>query len=564
VQDRASAGRINAVSERWYKQAVIYCLDVETFQDSDGDGIGDLRGLLSRLDYLARLGVTCLWLNPVHPTPNRDDGYDVADYYGIDPRIGSLGDFAELVHEAGNRGIRIMMDLVVNHTSDEHSWFRSARADASSSYRDWYIWSDREPAGRRQGMVFPGEQQETWTFDQDAGAWYFHRFHAFEPDLNWANPAVQAEIKRVIGFWLQLGVAGFRIDAAPSVITLEGPEDQTSRQDFTLLTELRGHVSWLAGDAVLLAEANVGLDQLPEYFSGPGGSGDRLHMLFDFRLNSHLMLALARGEAEPVIETLRSTPPIPAWGQWATFLRNHDEVDLSGLTAEQRQQVFAVFGPQETMRIYGRGIRRRLAPMLGGYPGRTRMAYSLQFTLPGTPVLRYGEELGMGEDLALSGRTAVRTPMQWTDEASGGFSTAGRDQLVRPVIRGGEYGCETVNVLDQRRDRSSLLSWFETMIRTLRESPEVGTGTCTLIDVPLPPHVLAHRCDGPTGSMLFLHNLADSPATCDLAAPSGAGDTVVEVFADQDYPPPDVGLHELELAGYGYRWLRLDRQTGSA
>ncbi|GII21000.1 alpha-amylase family protein [Planosporangium mesophilum] len=548
------------MSEYWYKEAVVYCLDIETFADSNGDGVGDIRGLIGRLDYLARLGVTCLWLNPIHPSPGRDDGYDVTDFYNVDPRIGSLGDFAELLHQASNRGMRVMIDLVVNHTSDEHPWFRSARSSPDSEYRDWYVWSDSEPSDRFQGMVFPGEQRETWSYDRTARAWYYHRFYDFQPDLNFRNPAVREEVKKIMAFWLQLGVAGFRMDAVPFIIELTEPGKNPCPMDWDFLTELRQHVQWRKGDAVLLAEANVEPDKLPEYFADAGGSNSRIHMLFDFMLNGRLILALARQDPEPIIEALRATPQLPRGGQWATFLRNHDEIDLSRLTAEQRADVFAAFGPDENMRLYDRGIRRRLAPMLGGDRRRLELAYSLQFSLRGTPVLRYGEEIGMGDDLSLPGRNAIRTPMQWSPSTGGGFSTA--EETVRPVISGGDYGYEKVNVTDQRHDRDSLLGWFERMIRTLRESPEVGAGSCVHVDRKLPAGVLAHRADGSTGTMLFLHNLGLDEVVVDLGDLFGQAHDPNQVLGDRDYPP--VGrLDALELGGYGYRWIRLDRSPGT-
>nr|MDT0657832.1 alpha-amylase family protein [Micromonospora sp. DSM 115978] len=546
------------MSDRWYSEAVVYCLDIDTYADSDGDGVGDIRGLIGRLDYLARLGVTCLWLHPIHPSPNRDDGYDATDFYNIDPRFGTLGDFAELLHQADNRGIRVIIDLVVNHTSNEHPWFTSARSSPDSPYRDWYVWSDEEPEDRHQGMVFPGEQHETWSYDRTAKSWFYHRFYRFQPDLNFSNPAVREEVKKIVSFWLQLGVAGFRIDAAPFIIELTEPGNPNSPKDFEFLTELRQHVQWRRGDAVLLAEANVEPDQLVAYFGDRGGSGNRLHMLFDFMLNGRLMLALARRDPEPVIDGLRDTPALPAGGQWATFLRNHDEIDLSRLTADQRDQVFEQFGPDENMRIYGRGIRRRLAPMLGNDRRRIELAYALQFSLRGTPVLRYGEEIGMGEDLSLPGRESIRTPMQWSYQPNAGFSTAEPAKLVRPVIESGEFGYETVNVTAQRGDPGSLLAWFERMIRTLREAPEVGAGACTHIDLVLPSGVLAHRADGPTGTMVFLHNLGPDEVTVDLGTLYEEADLPIDVLTDRRYRP--VGkLDGLQLAGYGYRWIRLCR-----
>jgi maltose alpha-D-glucosyltransferase/alpha-amylase len=544
------------MGERWYTGGVVYCLDVETFQDSDGDGVGDFRGLIGRLDYLARLGVTCLWLNPIHPTPGRDDGYDITDFYGIDPRLGSMGDFAEFLHQARNRGIRVVLDLVVNHTSDEHPWFQAAVASADSEYRDWFVWAEEAPSDRRQGMVFPGEQTETWTYSRKAKAWYYHRFYDFQPDLDIANPAVRDEIKKIVAFWLQLGVDGFRVDAAPFIIELTEPGKLDCPKDFGFLTELRQHVQWRKGDAVLLAEANVEPAGLAEYFGDAGGSGNRIHMLFDFMLNGKLILALARRNPEAVIEALRSPTKLPPGAQWATFLRNHDEIDLSRLTPEQRDDVFAAFGPDPAMRLYDRGIRRRLAPMLGGDRARIELAYSLQFTLRGTPVIRYGEEIGMGEDLSLEGRDAIRTPMQWSYAENAGFSD--HDTTVRPVITGGEYGYQRVNVTAQRHDKNSLLAWFERMIHTVRESPEIGDGTCAPLERLLPPGVLAHRADGDAGSMLFLHNLGTDAVTLDLSDLATDTNHPNQVFGDDDYEP--VGdFSKLSLGPYGYRWIRLKR-----
>jgi maltose alpha-D-glucosyltransferase / alpha-amylase len=548
--------------ERWYKEAVIYCVDVDAFQDSGGDGWGDLRGLISRLDYLSRLGVTCLWLNPIHPSPNRDDGYDVADHYAVDSRLGSLGDFAELALEARERGIRILLDLVVNHTSNQHPWFQSARSSPDSPYRDWYVWSDTEPPDRTQGIVFPGEQTETWTWDDAAKAWYYHRFYDFQPDLNWRNPDVRAEIEKVMGFWLQMGASGFRVDAAPFVLEQVAAGVDPPPKDFSILDRWHEHMSWRSGDAVLLCEANVPPEQLMAYCGERGdGPNTRSHMLFSFLLTTRMWLALARCDAEPVIEGLRTVPQLPAMAQWATFLRNHDELDLSRLTADQEQDVFKAFGRKPEMRLYGRGIRRRLAPMLSGERRRIELAYSLQFTSPGTPVLRYGEEIGMGENLALEGRDAIRTPMQWDETRNAGFSTAPTNQLCRPVNVRGPYGNRRVNVRDQQGDRDSLLSWFQRLIHTLRECPEIGVGTCSVVDVPAPRSVLAHRFDAPEGSVLFLHNLADRPVTVDLGKVDGVTGRPYEVFANDAYEPPSARLTGLRLTGYGYRWIRLRRSV---
>ena len=548
------------MSERWYKEAVIYCIGVDAFQDSNGDGCGDLAGLTSRLDYLARLGVTCLWLNPIHPSPQRDGGYDVSDYYGIDPRLGTLGDFVELATQARERGIRLLLDLVVNHTSDQHPWFQSARSDSASPYRDWYVWSEEEPADRRQGIVFPGEQTETWSFDTTAQQWYFHRFYDFQPDLNWANPAVRTEVKKIMGFWLQLGASGFRIDAAPFVLEQVTPDVDPGPLDFTILDDWRQDVSWRDGEAVLLCEANVAAADLPRYTAAAGADGpnDRAHMLFAFNLNTKLWLALARGDAEPLAEALQTLPKLPGMAQWGTFLRNHDELDLSQLTDKQRRDVMTAFAPKSSMRIYNRGIRRRLASMMKGDRRHIELAYSLQFTMPGTPVLRYGEEIGMGENLRLEGREAIRTPMQWDSGTSAGFSSAPAAALVRPLTGRGPYAPSVVNVGDQRRRHDSLLRWFEELIRVLRECPEIGVGHHPA-HRRFPRSVLAHRFDAPEGSILLLHNLADRAVTVDIGPLDGVEGRPWEMLADGPYPRPDVGLTGLPVNGWGYRWIRLRR-----
>src|SRR5690349_9756528 len=546
------------MTDRWYQKAVVYCADIDTFADSDGDGCGDIRGMIGRLDYLARLGVTCLWLNPIHPSPHRDGGYDVEDFYNVDPRFGTLGDFAELLHQADNRGIKVIIDLVVNHTSDQHPWFQSARSSPDSPYRDWYVWSETQPPDRHQGMVFPGEQNETWSYDRTAKQWYYHRFYKFQPDLNIKNPEVRAEIKKICAFWLQLGVSGFRMDAVPFIIEETEPGNPNSPKDMAFLSELRQHVQWRQGDAVLLAEANVEPEQLKDFFGDGGGSANRIHMLFDFMLNGRLMLSLARRNPEAIIDALRDTPQLPVGGQWATFLRNHDEVDLSRLTAEQRNEVFAQFGPDEDMQLYGRGIRRRLAPMLGGDRRRIELAYALQFSLRGTPVLRYGEEIGMGDDLSLEGRDSIRTPMQWSGLDNAGFSSADPAKLARPVVSEGDYGYQKVNVTLQRHDARSLLSWFERMIRTLREAPEVGSGTCTHVDVPAPPGVLVHWADDDTGTMVFVHNLGEEPGTVDLSSLAAEAEYPNDILADQEYG--ELGKFDSVAIGrYGYRWIRLRR-----
>jgi maltose alpha-D-glucosyltransferase/alpha-amylase len=539
--------------ERWYRNGLIYSLDVCLFQDSNGDGTGDIPGLVSRLDYLSRLGVTAIWVSPFHPSPRRDGGYDITDYYGVDQRLGSLGDFAELLAEADERGLRVMIDLVFNHTSDQHPWFRSARADPDSPYRDWYVWSTDEPADRWGGPVFPGAEKGIWTWDEQAEAWYRHRFYRFQPDLNTDHPAVRAELHKIMAFWLRLGVAGFRIDAAPMLIESRSRR----RRDYALLHDIRETVSWQRQDAVLLAEANVDRDELIEYFGAADGRASRAMMVFAFRLNQSMMLALARQDARPIATALADLPDLPGHGQWATFLRNHDEVDLSGLADDERRDVFAAFGPEPEMQAYGRGIRRRLACMLGGDRRRLELAYSLQLSMPGTPVIRYGDEIGMGEDLSLREREAIRTPMQWTDTANAGFSRAAAEQLIAPVISDGPSGHKHVNVLSQRRDPNSLLTWFERMLHTRRECEEIGVGEHKVIDTGV-PHVLVHTAHGPHGAILFAHNLSPEPCNVSIPPLPGERHRPLTLASDMGYDDDDVDLLSLDLTGYGYRWLRLN------
>ncbi|HEY0738927.1 MAG TPA: alpha-amylase family protein [Herpetosiphonaceae bacterium] len=541
------------ISDRWYENAIIYCLDVDTFQDGDDDGVGDFAGLTRRLDYLAGIGITCLWLLPFYPTPNRDNGYDVVDYYNVDPRLGTLGDFVEFMREARERGIRVIVDLVVNHTSDQHPWFQAACRDPHSKYRDFYVWSEEKPADAHEGVVFPGKQESVWTYSKEARAYYFHRFYEHQPDLNIGNPAVTEEIRKIMGFWLELGVSGFRVDAAPFLIELKGIERADIDDPYLYLKEMHEFLTVRRGDAILLAEANVAPEEIAAYT----GDGDKMDMLFNFLVNQQLFLALARGKAAPLIKSLKSLPQIPKWCQWASFLRNHDEVDLGRLTDKERQEVFAQFGPEPDMQLYDRGIRRRLAPMLGGDQRRIAMAYSLMFTLPGAPVLRYGEEIGMGDDLSLPERESIRTPMQWSAEGNAGFSKAPKEWLARPIIEDDEYGYRKINVADQRRDKDSLLNKIERMIRTRKICPEFGWGTWEILKGG-EPSVFAQRYEWQGGVVIAVHNLADESCSVTLDLSDYDAGHLIDLLSDQDYQRFDGGEHTLKLEGYGYRWFRVD------
>lgn len=542
------------ITDLWYKNAIVYCLSVESFMDANGDGVGDFRGLMRRLDYLHGLGVTAVWLMPFQTSPGRDDGYDVADYYSVDPRYGTLGDFVEFTHAAHQRGMRVLIDLVVNHTSNQHPWFQSARSDPNSPYRDWYVWSKKKPKNANEGMVFPGVQKTTWTYDKKAGAYYFHRFYDFQPDLNTADPDVQAEILRIMGFWLQLGVSGFRMDAVPFVIAEKGADIVgPPTEHFDMLRTFREFLQWRRGDAIILAEANILPEDDMKYF---GADGDRMHMMFNFQVNQSLFYALASSDTRPLAKALKATRPDYATAQWGLFLRNHDELDLGRLAPEQRQTVFAAFGPDASMQLYDRGIRRRLAPMLQGDRRRLELAYSLLLSLPGTPVLRYGDEIGMGDDLALPERQCARTPMQWSNEPQGGFSPNPKTFL--PAIDAGAYGFEQVNVAEQRRDPGSLLNWMERMIRMRQETQEIGWGDVEIMDVGH-KSVLALRYTWRNNTVLFLHNFHAEGQVVEfrLEPPAGEPDRLVNVLSDDHSEANAEGRHVITLEPYGYRWFRV-------
>jgi maltose alpha-D-glucosyltransferase/alpha-amylase len=521
--------------------------------DANGDGIGDFQGLLRRLDYLQGLGVTALWLMPFQPSPCKDDGYDVADYYGVDPRYGTLGDFVEFTRGCEQRGMRVLIDLVVNHTSNEHPWFQEACRDPKSKYRDWYVWSATKPKNAGSGIVFPGVQKSTWNYEKKAKAYYFHRFYNFQPDLNTANPDVQAEILKIMGFWLQLGVSGFRMDAVPFVISKKGASVTRPTEQYDMLRAFSEFLTWRKGEAIILAEANVLPNTDLKYF---GEFGERLQMMFNFEVNQHLFFALASSDSKPLVKAITDTKPRPATAQWGQFLRNHDELDLGRLSKKQRETVFAAFGPDEDMQLYQRGIRRRLAPMLQGDRRRLELAYSLMVTLPGTPVIRYGDEIAMGDDLRLPERNCARTAMQWSTEPNGGFTKS--DKPVVPVISDGPYSFQHVNVAAQRRDPNSLLNWMERIIRMRKEVPEIGWGDFSFLPSGA-PEVIAMRYAWRNNSVLCVHNLSPEPQEVHLSVrEEGEADcTLVNLLSEDHSHPEKNGKHRILFEPYGYRWFRV-------
>ncbi|MDT0690482.1 alpha-amylase family protein [Salegentibacter sp. F188] len=536
------------MNKYWYKNAVIYCLDVETFKDSNGDGIGDFQGLTNGLTYLSSLGVNCLWLMPFFDSPNKDNGYDVRDYYKVDPRLGDVGHFAQLIDAADEVGIRILIDLAVNHTSTEHMWFQEARKDKNSKYRDFYIWVDEKPADEGENIMSGGDEEgSNWEWDEEAGAYYFHTFYTHQPDLNISNQKVQEEIFRIMQFWLKMGVSGFRIDAAPHMFNEKGKVD-FCKDPHSVFRHFREFVETQKKDAILLAEVDLPPDEYEKFF----GDEDEMHMLFNFYVNNYMFLSFAREEATPLADALKKMPQISEEEQMAIFVRNHDELNLSKLSDDEQQEVFEAFAPQEDMRIFGRGIRRRLASMFNNDRKKIELAYSLLFTLPGTPVLRYGQEIGMGEDLSMEGRSSVRTVMQWSDDKNGGFSDAPEDQLIRNIISDGDFSYKKINVNDQHRDHDSLLNWMAHAIKFRKEFREFGWGDYTVMDSGN-KSVLAHCRNSDKGTAIAYHNFSDKEVV--VKAKFEKPDEIVDIFGDERYDAFDPETQEIKLNPYGYRWL---------
>ncbi len=548
--------RLTKTSDLWWKNAVIYCLDVETYADGNGDGCGDFRGLIQQIDHLHMLGVTCIWLMPFYPSPDRDDGYDISDYYGVDPRLGTLGEFVEFVRTARDRGIRVIADLVVNHTSDQHPWFQEARTSRDNPYRDWYVWADEPPADGPQGITFPDKENSLWKFDEKAGQYYLHRFYKFQPDLNIDNPAVRDEIARIIGFWMELGLSGFRVDAVPFLLENTGQLDKDNLPDpHDYLADLRAFLNRRNGEAILLGEVNLPYADTLEFF---GEHADELTMCFDFIGMQQMYLSLVRGDAGPLAEALKARPQPPQDAHWATFVRNHDELTLDKLSEAQRKEVFDALGPKPDMQLYGRGLRRRLPPMIEGDQRRIQLVYSLLFALPGTPVLFYGEEIGMGENLDIEGRLAVRVPMQWTAEPGAGFSTADPATFPRPLVEG-PFSAKHVNVRDQSRHPDSSLAFFQRLVKAYRACPELAWGPNQVLDPgPKAASMLVNRVDVDGISIVTVHNFGARKATAALALADLAGCDLYDVLAGngETVRVEDDGTLDVSLPPYGFRWLR--------
>jgi maltose alpha-D-glucosyltransferase/alpha-amylase len=538
----------------WYKNAVFYSLDIETFYDSDGDGHGDLKGLIARLDYIASLGINCIWLQPFFPSPDRDNRYDVMDYYSVDPRLGTLGDFAEFMDKADHYGIRVIIDLVVNHTSKHHPWFQEARKDKTSRYRNYYVWSDKPLPFDPKHLVLKGEEHTVWTFDEEAGQYYLHHFYEEQPDLNLLNPDVREEVLHIMGFWLRLGVAGFRVDGVKYLVDGYAKEPDP-KLHLEYLKEMREFVAVRKSEAILLGETNLEPEELMTYVNAEDG----MHMGYNFYVNQYLFLSLAKEEAAPLQKALKAMPYLTpsSQNQMLSFLRHHDELTLKLLKKKEYQLVFKRFAPDENMQIYVSGIRRRLVPMLNGDRKLLELAYSLMFSLPGTPLIRFGEELGMGDNLALEGRNAVRTPMQWSDDKHGGFTTNDDHTPVHPVIKNGPYGYRKVNMYKAQREPKSLLNWLQRLIVIRKRCPTIGLGKLEIIPTKH-PSLLIHAMQWKGERLLFLHNFSAKKIKIAKTEFSDPDTHWVPLFyGAKTRHSRDGGIL---LDGHDYEWLRADFQ----
>lgn len=539
------------ITNLWYKDAVFYEVAVRAFHDFNRDGQGDLAGLTQKLDYLSDLGVDCIWLNPIYPSPLRDDGYDISDYCGIHPDYGSLDDFIHLVEQAHHKGLRIITDLVMNHTSDQHPWFQAARRDRNSPYRDYYVWSDTDQKYADVRIIFIDTEKSNWTWDEMAGQYFWHRFYSHQPDLNYDNSAVRAEMLNVMQFWLDLGVDGFRVDAVPYLFEREGTSCENLPETHAYLKEMRRFVDEHYPDSVLLCEANQWPQDVRAYFGNDAdGGGDEFHMAFHFPLMPRIFMALKKADTAPIRWALDNTPTIPPGAQWCTFLRNHDELTLEMVTEEERQWMWQEYAPQPRMRL-NLGIRRRLAPLLDNDLHLIELANSLLFTLPGAPIIYYGDEIGMGDNIGLPDRNGVRTPMQWDDSISAGFSLSSR--LYSPVIDRPPYAYREVNVAAQKANPRSLWHSIRRMIQLRKGHSALGEGELALID-PGSNAILAFFRTSVDERLLLIHNLSPNPQDVHLNL-SNSQPVWTDLHTGRTFSPQDNHLH-LTLAPHQYLWLK--------
>ncbi len=537
----------------WYKDAVFYELHVKAFCDSNADGYGDFRGLIEKLDYIQDLGIDCVWLLPFYPSPLKDDGYDVADYYGIHPDYGMLQDFKQFVQEAHRRNIKVMTDLVMNHTSDQHPWFQAARSDPQSPYRDYYVWSDCDRRYCDARIIFTDTEESNWTWDRVANKFFWHRFFSHQPDLNFDNPAVRRSMCEVIKHWLDMGIDGFRADAVPYLFERDGTNCENLVETHAYLRDIRRHIDQHFSDRILLAEANQWPADVCKYF----GDGDEFHMAFNFPLMPRIFMALRREDRTPVTEIITKLPPIPSSCQWGLFLRNHDELTLEMVTDEERDYMYYEYAHDPRMKL-NFGICRRLAPLLENSRRKIELLNGLLFSLPGSPILYYGDELGMGDNIYLGDRNGVRTPMQWNGDRNAGFSRADAAQLYSPVISDPVYGYQAINVESQLRDSSSLLNWMKRMLRLRKRYPVFGRGEIEFLH-PTNTKVLAYIRRDANQTVLCINNLSRYAQPCELDLRLYDGYTPVEMFGDNAFPKIGELPYFITLGPHGFYWFRLDR-----
>jgi maltose alpha-D-glucosyltransferase/alpha-amylase len=552
---RTTAAELNLsldTDEAWYKSAIIYQLHVKSFADSNHDGIGDFAGLTDKLDYLQDLGVTALWLLPFYPSPGRDDGYDIADYGRINPEFGTMKDFRRFMQEARRRGLRVITELVINHTSDQHPWFQRARRNAPhTDARNWYVWSDTDARYADTRIIFKDTEKSNWTWDPDAGAYYWHRFFAHQPDLNYDNPRVLDAIIRVMRKWLDLGIDGFRLDAIPYLCEREGTNNENLPETHDIIRKIRAALDAHAPGKLLLAEAN----QWPEDVSAYFGSGDECHMAYHFPLMPRIYMAIAREDRFPITDILRQTPDIPANCQWALFLRNHDELTLEMVTDVERDYLWSTYATDPRARL-NLGIRRRLASLMEGDRRKIELMNSLLFSLPGTPIIYYGDEIGMGDNIYLGDRNGVRTPMQWTPDRNGGFSRSDPARLYAPPVMDPVFGYEAVNVEAQSRNLSSLLSWTKRMIAVRKSSKVFGYGSLAFLR-PSNRAVFSYVREYQGEVLLCVANLSRSAQAAEIDLSAWRGWTPIEMLGHSEFPPIREEPYLLTLAPYGFLWFRL-------
>ena len=542
----------------WYKDAVFYEVHVKAFMDGNGDGVGDFAGLTERLDYLAELGVDCLWILPMYASPLRDDGYDIADFFAVHPAYGTLEDFQKFLDAAHARGLRVIADLVMNHTSDAHPWFQASRADPASPYADYYVWDATDRRYTDARVIFVDAEKSNWTWDPQRKAYYWHRFFSHQPDLNYDNPTVRRAMLDVMRFWLDRGLDGFRCDAVPYLVERDGTSCENLPETHAVLKELRAVIDHeYGGDRLLLAEANQWPEDVRPYF----GDGDEFHMAFNFPLMPRLYMALRLEERRPIVDIYTHTPPIPPGCQWGLFLRNHDELTLEMVTNEERAFMYYAYAQDPEMKL-NLGIRRRLAPLVDNDRRRIELLNCLLLTLPGSPIIYYGDEIGMGDNVYLGDRNGVRTPMQWSSDRNAGFSTAPEGTLYLPVIADPVYGYQAVNVAAQVRQPASLLSTMRRLIAARRTSPVFGRGTIAFLR-PRNQKVLAYLRRHGRETVLIVANLSGAPQPAELDLAEFAGVRPIEILGDTVFPPIQAAPYVVSVGPHGFYWFRLDRSDGA-